>query len=229
MIEQLVFDSGSELTRAAARRLAEKLQEPRTTSSMRVLLTGGTLGIQLLEELSRLDIELDGVQFYFGDERFVGLEDKDRNEAQGLAVWPELARHIHRFPATNQDLDQARVLFDTQLTQDLGPLDAPGPCFDVVILGMGPDGHVASLFPGVQHEQSWIVAEHNSPKPPAMRLSFSYEALNRSGEVWFLVSGEAKADAVRCALTESCDLPAGKVKGLNSTLWFMDQELRRAL
>jgi 6-phosphogluconolactonase len=53
--------------------------------------------------------------------------------------------------------------------------------------------------------------------------------LNRSSEVWFLVSGEAKADAVRCALSDSCDLPAGQVRGLESTLWFMDLELRRAL
>jgi 6-phosphogluconolactonase len=229
LIQQIVFDSGTHLTLEVARRLAEKLQEPRTANPMRILLTGGSLGIQLLQELSKLDLELDGVQFYFGDERFVGLEDKDRNEAQGLAVWPELAKHLHRFPGTNQDLESARVFFDTQLTQDLGPLDAPGPCFDVVILGMGPDGHVASLFPGVQHEQNWIVAEHNSPKPPAMRLSFSYEALNRSGEVWFLVSGAAKAEVVRFALTEFCDLPAGKVKGMNTTLWFMDQELKRAL
>jgi 6-phosphogluconolactonase len=94
---------------------------------------------------------------------------------------------------------------------------------------MGPDGHVASLFPGAQHDFNWIVAESNSPKPPSMRLSFSYEALNRSSEVWFLVSGEAKADAVRCALSDSCDLPAGQVRGLESTLWFMDMELRRAL
>lgn len=229
MIEQLVFDSGNELIKDAASRLAQKLQEPRTADLTRVLLTGGTLGIQLLEELSKLDLELDGVQFYFGDERFVGLEDSDRNEAQGLAVWPELAQHLHRFPEPNQELEQARVFFDTQLNQDLGPLEGPGPGFDIVILGMGPDGHVASLFPGVQHEPNWIVAEHNSPKPPAKRLSFSYEALNRSSEVWFLVSGEAKADAVRCALQDSCDLPAGRVKGSNSTLWFMDQELRRAL
>jgi 6-phosphogluconolactonase len=142
---------------------------------------------------------------------------------------PELAKHLHRFPEPNQDLEQARVFFDTQLNQDLGPLDAPGSSFDLVILGMGPDGHVASLFPGAQHDFAWIVAEPNSPKPPAMRLSFSYEALNRSSEVWFLVSGEAKADAVRCALSDDCDLPAGQVRGLESTLWFMDAELRRAL
>lgn len=229
MIQQLLFESGAELTRDASRKLAEKLQEPRTTKFMRVLLTGGTLGIQLLEELSKLDLDLEGVQLYFGDERFVGLEDTDRNEAQGLAVWPALAEHLHRFPEPNQDLEQARVFLDTQMTQDLGSLDTPGSSFDIVILGMGPDGHVASLFPGVQHEPTWIVAEPNSPKPPAQRLSFSYEALNRSSEVWFLVSGAAKADAVRCALTDSCDLPAGRVKGLDATLWFMDQELRRAL
>lgn len=229
MIEQLTFESPSALTIEAAQRLRQKLQEPRGGTLLRVLLTGGTLGIQLLQELSQLDLDLARVQFYFGDERFVGLQDPDRNEAQGLAVWPELASSLHRFPEPDQDLEQARIFMNTQMTQDLGALDGAGSTFDLVILGMGPDGHVASLFPEVQHSDDWIVSEASSPKPPSARLSFSYQALNRSREVWFLVSGESKAAAVRCALGAACDLPAGKVKGLEKTLWFMDQELRRAL
>lgn len=229
MIEQLVFESTTALTHDAADRLRRKLQEPRPGDGMRILLTGGTLGIQLLQDLSRLDLDLADVQFFFGDERFVELNDSDRNEAQGLAVWPALASHLHRYPEPNQDLEQASVFMNTQLNQDLGPLDGSGSCFDLVILGMGPDGHVASLFRGAQHEPNWIVSEANSPKAPSQRLSFSYEALNRSAEVWFLVSGEGKAEAVRCALGDSCDLPAGRVRGLKTTRWFMDQELKRAL
>lgn len=229
MNQQLVYDSTAELTQAVAQRLRQKLQELSSRPRVRILLTGGTLGIQLLQSLSELDLDLKNVTFYFGDERFVGLTDPDRNEAQGLAVWPHLANNLHRYPDTSMNLDQAQVLFNTQIEQDLGPLHGPGAVFDICILGMGPDGHVASLFPGAVHEPSWIVSEHGSPKPPSERLSFSYEALNRSDEVWFLVSGESKAQAVGCALSGGCDLPVAKVKGVTATLWFMDQELRRAL
>lgn len=229
MSEQLVFPTTKELTREAALRLQKRLQEPSSRPKKRILLTGGTLGIQLLEDLSGLELDLTDVIFYFGDERFVPFADKDRNEAQGLAVWPNLASRLHRFPEADVSLEQAALLMNTQLEQDLGPVDGLGPVFDLVVLGMGPDGHVASLFPGAAHETDWIVCEPDSPKPPSQRLSFSYEALNRSEEVWFLVSGEPKAAAVRCALQDDCDLPAGQVKGLNSTLWFIDQELKRAL
>ena len=229
MIEQLVFGSAAELTQSAAQKIRQKLQELSSRPRARVLLTGGTLGIQLLQDLSELDLDLGNVSFYFGDERFVGLSDPDRNEAQGLAVWPALATNLHRYPDADVTLDQARVFLNTQLEQDLGALDAPGVAFDLCVLGMGPDGHIASLFPGVTHEPAWIVSESDSPKPPSERLSFSYEALNRSDEVWFLVAGASKAEAVRCALTGECDLPVGQVQGLKSTLWFMDQELKRAL
>lgn len=229
MIEQLVYDSPADLTRDAALRLSQKLQQPRSGANLRILLTGGTLGIQLLSELAELDLELAGVQFFFGDERFVPILDSERNEAQGLAVWPKLAGSLQRFPDSSLGLEKARAAMSDELTRQLGALNNSEICFDLVILGMGPDGHVASLFPGREHDIDWIVAERNSPKPPGERLSFSYQALNRAAEVWFLVSGAGKADAVRCALTENCDLPAARVSGRESTTWFMDSELRRAL
>jgi 6-phosphogluconolactonase len=102
--------------------------------------------------------------------------------------------------------------------------------FDVLILGMGPDGHVASLFPGHQQQHNWIIAENDSPKPPAQRLSFSFEALNRARNVVFLASGNSKAEVARCAIKDSdCDLPAAKVKGLELTSWYVDQEISREL
>jgi 6-phosphogluconolactonase len=94
---------------------------------------------------------------------------------------------------------------------------------------MGPDGHLASLFPGRVHPEAWIVSETDSPKPPSQRLSFSYQALNRSKRVWFLVSGAEKAEPVRCALLGDCDLPVAQVLGIEETVWFMDSELSRAL
>ncbi|MEY4410420.1 MAG: 6-phosphogluconolactonase, partial [Actinomycetota bacterium] len=136
----------------------------------------------------------------------------------------------HRFPAPVTALADAAEAFDQTLTELLGPIDSQLPAFDVVILGMGPDGHVASLFPGHRQQVRWIIAEHESPKPPAQRLSFSYQALNRARSVIFLASGSAKAQVAGCAIKDSeCDLPAAKVKGLELTRWYVDQEISREL
>ena len=101
--------------------------------------------------------------------------------------------------------------------------------FDLVMLGIGPDGHVASLFPGspqLDVDDTVAVAVTDSPKPPPERISLTYGALNRSGEVWFVVSGESKADAVAKALAEGTDLhdiPAVGVTGQDRTVWFLDE------
>lgn len=138
--------------------------------------------------------------------------------------------NLYRFPDTSSPLDSAAQAFDRQVERLLGPITDKTAAFDVVILGMGPDGHVASLFPGHQHRVSWIVSESNSPKPPLERLSFSYQALNRSKAVFFLASGGSKTEVARCAINDSeCDLPAAKAKGLELTRWYVDQEISRAL
>ncbi len=100
--------------------------------------------------------------------------------------------------------------------------------FDVVMLGVGPDGHVASLFPGFPQldvDDRIAVAVTDSPKPPPERVSLTYGALNRAREVWFLASGEAKAEAVARALAgaDRHDVPATGVHGEERTRWLLDQ------
>ena len=148
----------------------------------------------------------------------------------GIGRAPQNHANLHRFPESNVTLAEAANTFNAHIESLFGPLDATGAVFDVLILGMGPDGHVASLFPGHQQERSWIIAESDSPKPPAQRLSFSYEALNRARNVVFLASGRAKAEVAACAIRDiECDLPAAKVKGLELTRWYVDQEISREL
>ena len=232
MTEILAFDSDAALTAQAAADIAEILKIAiAERGTARLVLTGGTLGIKILGDLAKQQLDLSKLDIFFGDERFVALDHADRNEQQGLSAWPELAQaKLYRFPDTSNPLDSSAQAFDAQVEKLLGPITDKTAVFDVVILGMGPDGHVASLFPGHQHPVSWIVSEHNSPKPPSERLSFSYQALNRSKAVVFLASGSSKAEVARCAINDSeCDLPAAKVKGLELTRWYVDQEISRAL
>lgn len=228
-MELVVSDNPAKLIESATERFAALVLGSDRSKELRVLITGGTLGIEFLRSLGALNLDLRNVRFIFGDERFVALAAEDRNEAQGIAAWPDLINHLIRYPGIDSDLAGAREAFNSQMELLLGDYSSPEAAFDLIILGMGPDGHVASLFPGSEHGSGWIVSESNSPKPPTERLSFSYQALNRGRQVWFLVSGEAKAEAVRCAISSDCSLPAGRVKGLEQTLWFVDRELKLAL
>jgi 6-phosphogluconolactonase len=232
MTEVLAFESDSALTAQAAADIAELLRSAiAARGNARLVLTGGTLGIKILGDLAKQNLDLQNLDIFFGDERFVALDHADRNEHQGIVAWPELsAAKLLRFPAADLPVEEAAKEFNLQIESLLGPLSDSAPVFDVVILGMGPDGHVASLFPGHQQAQSWIIAEQESPKPPSERLSFSYSALNRSRAVIFLASGSSKAEVAKCAIQDkACDLPAAKVKGLELTRWYLDEEISREL
>lgn len=225
---ELEFPTTSALVTEAVDRLVVLLSSGDSSRKLRVLLTGGTLGIEFCRQAAKRGLDLSRADFMFSDERFVSLDHQDRNEAQALEVWPALTASLIRFPDANQPLESAAHEFEQVLQASLGDLEDSDPMFDLTVLGMGPDGHIASLFPGHDTKGGWVLAEHDSPKPPSQRLSLSYQALNRSARVWFLVSGAAKAEAVKSALSGK-ELPAGRVTGTLETIWFMDSELRRAL
>jgi 6-phosphogluconolactonase len=232
MTEVVSFETTKELTASAAHDVAEilkrKIQE---NGKATLVLTGGTLGIQILGDLANQDLDLRKLHIYSGDERFVATDDPDRNELQSLQAWPELATaDFVRFGTPDQGLEAAAQSMSAKFGKIYGPIEASSSIFDVVLLGMGPDGHIASLFPGKSHLIAWVVSEDDSPKPPAQRLSLSYQALNRSENVFFIASGVAKAAVAKCAIIDAnCDLPAAKVKGQKLTRWYVDSEISREL
>jgi len=196
-----------------------------------VALTGGTVGILTLEVLARTEIQtevdLSKVNFWWGDERYVASDSNDRNANQARTAFLDVVSvsesNIHEFPSTDSGLsvDQARDQFEQYF---LNAFDGNPPVMDLTILGMGPDGHVASLFPGMANDSKNIVAVHNSPKPPAERLSLSMDVINASKKILFVVSGIDKSEAVESVHKDpECELPAAKVSATGQTLWIIDE------
>jgi len=225
--------NGSEVAQLAAREIIETLEQALANKpSVNVALTGGTVGILTLAvlaeqpDLSRLDISR--VHFWWGDERYVESTSSDRNANQARAAFFDKVAvsegNIHEFPASDfGDLSAGKKIFEETLAKHFGP---DLPVFDLTVLGMGPDGHIASLFPG--HEElsvgEFVVAEIGSPKPPAERLSLSFDVLNASAKIIFVVSGLDKSAAVTAVHTdENCELPAAKIQAEGETIWFIDQ------
>jgi 6-phosphogluconolactonase len=198
-----------------------------------IVITGGTVGVLTLAKLSEIvsTVDWSRVHIWWGDERFVESNSPDRNAVQARDAWLSKASvpssNIHEFPASDEglDLNQAAEAFAVHVAAH-APMNQTLPVFDIVLLGMGPDGHVASLFPDSQSFMSApvVVAEHNSPKPPPQRLSFTYDAINAATEVWFTVAGADKARAVQAVFTdENCKLPAARIAATGKTIWFVDQ------
>ena len=230
------FADANQVALAAAEALKSKLVELLDSQEVaHVALTGGTVGIATLARFAELDgldsIDFARVHFWWGDERFVERDSGDRNAVQARnAMFRHLSlseANIHEFPAADEGrtLDQAAGDF-AELLASFGQGADAHPRFDVILLGMGPDGHIASLFPGkpMPPVGATVVAEHDSPKPPPARLSFSYELINSADEVWFAVAGADKAEAVSVAFSDDPEaLPVGRIHGKNKTVWFVDQ------
>jgi 6-phosphogluconolactonase len=227
----LVFPDAVTVATAVASRLEDVIeQDLATRGECHVVLTGGTVGIALLRQVALTrQIDWSDVHFWWGDERYVESSSSDRNAVQAreamLAKLSIPETNIHEFPATDNsaNLLEAKIEFLQEVRKHFGD---DFPVFDLTILGMGPDGHIASLFPGHESMASGeaVVAESNSPKPPAERLSFSYEVLNSSSKIVFVVSGLDKAEAITAVHTnEECNLPAAKIQAVGETIWFIDE------
>lgn len=191
-----------------------------------ISITGGTVGIltlKMIGEHADVDqIDWDRVNIWWGDERFVDSDSADRNANQAAEALLDRvdATRLHEFPAADEGLS-----LDDAAQEFADHVELIKPHFDITFLGMGPDGHICSLFPGKPTPAAGvqIIAEHDSPKPPPQRLSFTYEAVNASDEVWFVVAGGDKADAVEVAFGDNPEsLPVGRIKAAKRTVWFVD-------
>jgi 6-phosphogluconolactonase len=196
-----------------------------------IALTGGTVGILTLEVLAKKEdlasVDLSKVHFWWGDERYVDKDSNDRNATQARTALLNSINvsesNIHEFPAADSGLsvDDAREAFENLL---VSAFEGKTPAMDLTIMGMGPDGHVASLFPGIVYPNQMVVAVHNSPKPPAERLSLSMDVVNNTQKVVFVVSGIDKAEAVEAVhKNPECELPAARVSAKGQTIWFIDE------
>lgn len=225
-------DTKDELGTAISDRLVtEIVAAQRDRGVAQIVLTGGSMGGLSLRSLPGASgVDWSAVHFWWGDERFVPTGDTDRNDAEAdraaLSALPVPPENIHRVAGPDRvgSAEESAAAYSAAVR-------APKPgdgVFDVVMLGMGPDGHVASLFPHdpAQRTQDAIAtAVHDSPKPPPDRVSLTFECLNRSRQVWLLVAGAEKADAVAAAHAPGADrwdVPAAGVHGRDDTIWWVD-------
>lgn len=231
--KQAVADAG------AARLLTAIIDAQAERAEAQLALTGGSMGSTILTSLAnqpgRSAVDWSRVRIWWGDERYLPAGHPDRNDTQnddaGLSLLGLDPAKVHRVagPDAGGSVEDSAAAYGTTI-RDFG-LGA----FDVVMLGVGPDGHVASLFP--HHPAQRItgeiaVAVHDSPKPPPVRVSLTFETLNRSRAVWLLVSGEEKAGAVRAALApgaQAWDVPATGVHGEDDTVWLLDRSAAAGL
>lgn len=230
-----VHDGPDQLSTAVAGELLNRLADLQASGHVpHVVLTGGTIAETIHAEIARLapasGVDWGAVEVWFGDERFVADDSPDRNVRQARAAFlDEVGVPGHRIHAMASTADAADVEAGAAAYAEELRRHGPGPAgFDILMLGVGPDGHVASLFPGFPQldvEDADAVGVTGSPKPPPERISLTFAALRRSHAVWYLVSGEGKAGAVASALggADRHQTPAAAVQGTEETIWFLDR------
>lgn len=229
----------------AARTIAALSRAQRDHGVASIALTGGGILEAVLAAIATAapDAPVDWAQVdvFWGDERFVAADSPERNDVPArrllLDKVPVDPHRIHPMPAAGAEFGDdvaaavrsyAQVLAGAaardRAADDVGTV----PHFDVVLLGVGPEGHCCSLFPeqpGVYETEASVIAVHNSPKPPPTRLSLTFPALDEAKEIWFVVSGDSKAEAVRMALSGAgrVQVPAAGPRGRSRTLWLVDE------
>lgn len=234
-----IFAGPDELVAAAGDRLADAIETAVAARGRAlIVLTGGTNGIALLHRLAEHAQRVDWtrVQLFFGDDRFVPADDADRNVKQArealLGRIDIPAGNIHEMAASDgefgDDLDAAAIGYERVLAAFAAPGESL-PDFDVHLLGMGGEGHVNSLFPdtpAVRETSRLVLPIYDSPKPPPRRVTLTLPAVRHSRQVWLVVAGAAKAEAVAAAIggADPNDVPAAGAIGRERTLWLLDTE-----
>jgi 6-phosphogluconolactonase len=241
----VVHPDADVLAHAVAARLLTRLLDLQSLRRpLHVVLTGGTVGIKTLAAVAgnpvRDAVDWSGVHLWWGDERFLPDGDPERNETQArdaliTALGDALpAENVHPMACRSVDVStpvESAIRYCDELaefaTGGAGPGGVAVPAFDVLLLGMGPDGHIASLFPGhagLAAGGTGAVGVFECPKPPPERVTLTYDAIHAAREVWVVASGAEKAAAVASALAGApiTTTPAAGAVGQERTLWLLD-------
>jgi 6-phosphogluconolactonase len=238
--ETVIEESAGVLASRTAERLIATLVSALSARPVaQLVVTGGGILEQVMRAIAdaadRDSVDWRRVHVWWGDERFVPSDSDDRNDraafAALLGTLPLDPALVHRMPASDgapgPDVDVAAAAYAAELAAAADGSDDV-PRFDVILLGLGPDGHCASLFPGapgVYEEAASVIGVHDSPKPPPLRISLTFRALDAANEIWLIASGEGKADAVAKALggADRHEVPSAGPRGRERTLWLIDR------
>lgn len=217
------------LAAAVSAALVTRISELQSESDDRVVqlcLTGGTIAGKIHKrfaaDLASGPVDPNRIALWWGDERFVPADSPDRNAEptiELLAVDGLQPEKIHPMPASaGLSLSEAAEAYAAELGE---------VTFDICMLGLGPDGHIASLFPdhpSSEPTSATVIPVTDSPKPPPERISLTLPVINASSEVWFLVSGAEKASAAAKAYRRSPRIPGGQAHGRVDTIYWLDDE-----
>jgi len=201
-----------------------------------VALSGGSTPRALYELLGSTEyrerIDWRGVHLFWGDERCVPPDHSESNFGMVRESWISQiqipAENIHRMEGEKEPR-AAAAAYEQELQQFFAPAPGQMPRFDLILLGVGADGHTASLFPGsaaLDEQERFVVADYVE-KLKAHRLTLTLPVINAAAQVTFLVSGASKADVVRRILrgSETAELPAAKVRSANGSLaWLITKD-----
>ena len=227
----------SSVAEAVAARFVRRARSLTAKKVVHVSLTGGSMGEAVLAGVARHpdrdSVDWSRVHFWWSDERFVPRHDADRNEKQArgalldaLTLPPE---NIHAIVASDDNItaQQAAERYADELNDFAGA--QPWPAFDICFLGVGPDAHIASLFPDRPEisitDRAAVVVE-NSPKPPPTRVTLTRPVINSSERIWLVLAGADKASALGLALAGASytGVPAAGARGTRRTIFFVDRD-----
>jgi 6-phosphogluconolactonase len=227
-----LFDDAGALARGAAEFLCDRAE--RSQGRFVLCLSGGSTPKRLYEDLGAPPLSerfpWDRTHFVFGDERFVPPDDPASNARMAdkamLSRAPVPPANVHQVPTVGLTPDEAAAKYERTLRALYGAdaFSPERPLFDVTLLGLGDDGHTASLIPGepVLHErQRWVAAvAHGRPE---QRITLTYPALESSRAVVFLVQGEGKRAILDRVLSGDDSVPAARIRPVGEVLWFADR------
>jgi 6-phosphogluconolactonase len=221
------LDELSEGARQAFVELANTAMQSR--GRFLVALSGGNTPMKLYEKLAAEKLDWSCVHFFWGDERCVPVDDAGNSYGQAKKVWFDKigATNIHR---VNSDLGPAQAAQDySAILKESSEAPLDWPRFDLVLLGMGDDGHTASLFPGspVEVDSPTLAVVANYQGRPANRVTLTQNVINDARNVFFLAAGASKAETLKKVLSDvyvPAELPAQRIDLRDGKItWFVDE------
>ena len=227
-------DDAQDLARRTGQRLLDTLIAQQADGHVPQLsLAGGRIAMATYAEFVKLvpgsQLDPSRLELWWSDERFLPADDPERNAGPALAI---LARGFPIDPARTHPMPSADGIIDAGASAATYAKELGDTAFDLCLLGMGPDGHVASIFPAHPSSEPTnqpVIGVSDAPKPPPERISMTVSRMNTSAEIWVVVNGAGKANALSRALAGDDKLPAAHVKAQGRTLWLVDEAAAQQL